>query len=538
MRVRTIIGMLECSSHAVTDEGLLDRDVVVWTSGMSSVGSAPSEVSSILVLARFGESAAQRDRGYEEGVLLVHVPLGDDESLDDVCVPPHGVVYVTSERSYHEFLDAFRRLPEQCALLSLRRVRLHDAFLHSYDLQQFADKAAPIIGNPLLITNSDHRLLANAGSIPEGRADVEEVIECGYLSDGVNAELESNGIIHDVRVSRHAVLTASPRFGERWAHSIVYVHQMEVGRLDVLENEKPITPTDLELIDYAGSLVGVMVERLGVAGERVGAGSSVLRDLISGTFLNEETIRSQVALTQLPLGESYVMLAVVGQRGAGSDYYTRAGRLVSDAIHRCLWTVDGNVLAVIVPVSRSVAVGYDDYERARTLLMLNRRFRSVLEHNDMYAYVSEPFTALSMTAGRFSQCMELLDAVGESQTRRIRYFWEDRFTVMACSAKSFEKMDALIDKRVIAMKVYDQRHGTKYLETAIMSVSHPGSPAEAADALNVHRNTYFYRVNKVRELFFLDLKDGDDRLALAFTVRVLEGLGERFFIDPNDYVTE
>ena len=143
-----------------------------------------------------------------------------------------------------------------------------------------------------------------------------------------------------------------------------------------------------------------------------------------------------------------------------------------------------------------------------------------------------------MTAGRFSQCMELLDAVGESQTRRIRYFWEDRFTVMACNAKSFEKMDALIDKRVIAMKVYDQRHGTKYLETAIMSVSHPGSPAEAADALNVHRNTYFYRVNKVRELFFLDLKDGDDRLALAFTVRVLEGLGERFFIDPNDYVTE
>ena len=87
MRVRTIIGMLECSSHAVTDEGLLDRDVVVWTSGMSSVGSAPSEVSSILVLARFGESAAQRDRGYEEGVLLVHVPLGDDESLERTFLP-------------------------------------------------------------------------------------------------------------------------------------------------------------------------------------------------------------------------------------------------------------------------------------------------------------------------------------------------------------------------------------------------------------------------------------------------------------------
>lgn len=59
-----------------------------------------------------------------------------------------------------------------------------------------------------------------------------------------------------------------------------------------------------------------------------------------------------------------------------------------------------------------------------------------------------------------------------------------------------------------------------------MSVRFPGSPAEAAEALSVHRNTYFYRVNKIGELFQLDLKDGDDRLALSFTARILEALGE------------
>ena len=55
-----------------------------------------------------------------------------------------------------------------------------------------------------------------------------------------------------------------------------------------------------------------------------------------------------------------------------------------------------------------------------------------------------------------------------------------------------------------------------------MSVRFPGSPAEAASALSVHRNTYFYRMNKVKELFFVDLKDGEDRLALSFTAQVLE----------------
>ena len=242
-----------------------------------------------------------------------------------------------------------------------------------------------------------------------------------------------------------------------------------------------------------------------------------------------------ITLTRLPLGETYVMLAVAGQLGAGSDYYTRAGRMLEATMRLCLWTVEGNILAVLVPVGKNATVGYDDYSRTRKALLTNRRLRAVLENNDMYAYASEPFNELGMAAGRFSQCIELMDAVGEEKCGHVRLFWEERFRVLACSAKTFDQMEAMIDKRVVAMRLYDQEHGTQYLETAIMSVSHPGSPAEAANALNVHRNTYFYRVNKVRELFYLDLKDGDDRLAVAFTTHIMEGLGNRFYVDLSGY---
>lgn len=530
MRVRTIVDTLGCLSFSTPDEGIMDRDVIVHT------GSVPTGCAdSLLFLVPFGGRLPWRERTRDEGILLVHVPMMQGETLDDLKHPPAGVVFVASSRPYDEFLSAFKSLPQACALLSLRRSQLHTAFLHSYDVRQFAEKAQPIIGNPLLITNSDHRLLASAGSIPDDREDVREVIEHGYVSNSVQSDLESDGIIRDVRLRRHAVLTEDPRFGQRWVHSIVYVHHMEMGRFDVLESDNPITPLDLELIDYAGTLVGVMIERLGVAGGRVGSGSSVLRDLINGSFINEETMRSQMSLTRLPLGETYVMLAVVGQRGAGPDYYTRAGRMVAETMRLCLWTVEGNILAVLAPVGKSPAAGYDGYLRARKALLSNRRLRSVLENNDMYAYASEPFEELGMAAGRFSQCVELMDAVGEERTGRIRLFWEERFRVLACSAKSFDQMEAMIDKRVVAMLLYDRDHGTQYLDTAVMSVSCPGSPAEAADALNVHRNTYFYRVNKVRELFYLDLKDGDDRLAVAFTTRILEGLDNRFHVDLNGY---
>jgi DNA-binding PucR family transcriptional regulator len=91
----------------------------------------------------------------------------------------------------------------------------------------------------------------------------------------------------------------------------------------------------------------------------------------------------------------------------------------------------------------------------------------------------------------------------------------------------------LLDKRVIAMQLYDADHGTAYLETAVRTVEFPGSPAEAAKALNVHRNTYFYRVNKIAELFLLDLKRGEDRLAVAFSTRFMEGMGDQMFYDVD-----
>lgn len=530
MRVRTIVDLLGGLSVSMSDEALLDRDVVA-SFGPVADGCPECSVS----LVPFGAESAWRKRADGEGMLLVHVPMGEGESLDDLRVPPPGVVLVASDRPYEEFLDAFRRLPELCSVLSLRRAQLHEAFLHSYDVQQFVNRAIEVIGNPIIVTNSDHRLLASAGEFPKDRDDVNEVVSHGYVSDSVKADLEADGVIRDVRLRRHAVLTQNPRFGERWAHSIVYVHHMELGRFDVFESSRPITPMDLELIDYAGSLVGVLIERLGMAGERVGAGSSVLRDLITNSFVNERTMRAQVSLTRLPLDESYVMLAVVGQRGAGPDYYTRAGRLVGGAVRTCLWTVQGNVLAVLLPLGKSTVAGYDDYERARRMLQRNRRLRVVLQNNDMRAYVSEPFTDLSQSAGRFGQAIELMDAVGEDRDSWARFYWEDRFRVLARTAKTFDQMDAMLDKRVIAMALYDREHGTQYFDTAIMSVRCPGSPAEAAEALNVHRNTYFYRVNKVRELFFLDLKDGEDRIALAFTARIMEGLGDSFHLDVSDY---
>ena len=49
----------------------------------------------------------------------------------------------------------------------------------------------------------------------------------------------------------------------------------------------------------------------------------------------------------------------------------------------------------------------------------------------------------------------------------------------------------------------------------------------------MHRNTYFYRVNKIAEMFFIDLKNDDDRLAVAFFTHFLSGVGHDLLFDVS-----
>lgn len=522
MRLRTVLAELGVRD-AVVAESALEEDVIAGDLGP---GATPGVTVAALVGAdRFLAQGGSVPEGF---VVLVHC---GDEVPAGLARPQKGVVAFADPRPHAELERLFSRLPGRIALLDARRERLFRAFRGSYDLRQFAQRAHDVIGNPLMIVNSDRRLLATAGEFPADRRDVLDELTQGYISEEVDRQLQADGIIDDVRRAHHAIISDNPRFGQRWVTAIVSYHHLEMGRLDVLETDRAIDDLDLEVIDFACSLAGIMIDRLGLAGERADAGSSVLADMLSNTFHNEKTMRAQLSLTDLPLDDAYILLAVQGNAMSGPDYHRRVGRLVSRALGRCLWTSHGECVCVLLPIGRSEVSGFDGYERTEHLLGINGEFLAALDHNALVCCVSEPFQQLGFVSSRLGQCLSLLECgAGE----RLRYFWRLRYEALAANAPSFAQVDMMLDKRVVAMQQYDDDHGTQYLDTAVMSVRHPGSPAEVASILNVHRNTYFYRVNKIRELFFLDLKTGEDRLAVAFSARIMGGMGERLHVATDE----
>ncbi|HQQ89484.1 MAG TPA: helix-turn-helix domain-containing protein [Oscillospiraceae bacterium] len=51
---------------------------------------------------------------------------------------------------------------------------------------------------------------------------------------------------------------------------------------------------------------------------------------------------------------------------------------------------------------------------------------------------------------------------------------------------------------------------------------HVDDPVSAARELHIHRNTLLYRINKIRELTEIDLRDGDERLKIQLYLKFLK----------------
>ena len=521
MKLRTVLGELGVTDFESGSGVNLDGEVIVFPRNEFS-----SPIPEQLVLAAEGDSVNTESF---PGLTLIYCGPGP---LDDSCRPAPRTIRIACDLSRDELQQKFVHLPELHIYLDLQRKRIFSAFQSSYDIQHYADRIFEVMGNPLMVVNSDRRLLASSGSFPENREDVLEEINQGYVLEEVDAEMERAGILDDVRHAGHSIISENERFGQRWVTSIITYHHMEMGRFDMLEQDRVVRDSDLELIDFAGSLAGIMIDRLGIAGERAGSGSTVLDDLLNATFANDKTMRAQLALSSMPLDDTYVFVELVGEREIPRAHLQRMASRVSGAFRNSLWTIRDGTLVVLVALGPRTCSGWDCYDRAERILGQRKRLISTLERNGLRAYVSDPFEQIGLAPERHQQVRDLLNAHVDDDGL-IVYFWHHRYAVLASLCNTFGQVDMMLDKRVIAMSMYDQDHGTAYLETAFQTVHYPGSPAEAAKALNVHRNTYFYRVNKIQELFYLDLRSGEDRLAVAFYIRYLEGMDNRLMINVD-----
>jgi hypothetical protein len=88
-----------------------------------------------------------------------------------------------------------------------------------------------------------------------------------------------------------------------------------------------------------------------------------------------------------------------------------------------------------------------------------------------------------------------------------------------------EREPGLTDGRVSALAEQDATKGTSWIPTLRAYFDAFGDMASAAAAVNIHPNTFRYRLRRITDVFGLDLDDPDERLVAEMQLRFLDRRG-------------
>lgn len=124
-------------------------------------------------------------------------------------------------------------------------------------------------------------------------------------------------------------------------------------------------------------------------------------------------------------------------------------------------------------------------------------------------------------------------------TGKVVFFGDLGLYRMLFSITEKDELRAFHDEMLGKLIAYDDHNRAELIPTLAAYFASRNSPTEAAERMHLHRNTFLYRLNRIREITGLDLDDAETRLALHLALRVGDTLqaqsGSRRDSDPTPH---
>jgi hypothetical protein len=391
-----------------------------------------------------------------------------------------------------------------------------DAALDLFDL---ADSLAGVLQAPLTIEDTTSRVLAfsrDQTETDDGRRQTilgmrvpDAYRELGPFGDAHSEILSSD---FPVRVDR--VPGARPRWAQRIA-----VGGEVLGSIWVIKDEA-LTDDQRSALLESARMVGLALVRARVAAAtEQRARSSAVAELLAGGG------RARRAASQLGYGSQPLLVVAIGALGTADDatMLTEAERRtrslqthLSAVAPRAVAALRGSVTFVVAPLRANA-------DRASFTALVADFAARLRGGHPLRAGVGSVVTDPSDLAHSRDEAEAALRVLMDdpSDDRRIATLdevWVGNVILSIGDALAIDRRKPM--PGLLRLLEYDRDHQGALLLTLRAWLDAFGDVAKAAERVNVHKNTFRYRMSRIEEVGELSLDDPETRLAIQLQLRV------------------
>lgn len=424
----------------------------------------------------------------------------------------YGVIRLEADMSAYELMNLIQKIFD---FYDQWEEVLHMASDEEISLQALLDESVSIFGNPLTVSSADFFLLAYSGIMEESE-ELRELLEPNNLFEYCTA-FKQDEEYNRARYYHHAFLYPEYITGYRNLCVNIFDHGVYTYRIAIPEVCDCFRPGLKELLEYmAGFVEKILKNRYQTGDGQV----NTLHRTLAGAL--EETNPDVEQVTQRLVGygwspdHRYVCLdfqtAMLDQQNLTVNFICRhIESLISNA---CAFPYQEEIV-VFVNLTRFGGNTEDVYRKI--LIFLRDSF--------LKAGISRTFEGFQDLPYFYRQAAAALKTGSRYHSYQWAHYFEDTAVLyMLEHALGEFPAKSCCSEKVLMLRRYDEEHQTEFYRTLKVYLENNENAVQSARELFIHRSTFLYRLERIREMTGMDLGDKDQRLYLQMSFQILEML--------------
>jgi sugar diacid utilization regulator len=391
---------------------------------------------------------------------------------------------------------------------------LMEALNSGRGLQNLIDTAFSMLKSPIIVVDSAYKILAMSSTVIESRPDLEQQRELGHMMDENLKSLRQERVYEKTRQIKYPYYSVEPMTKTGWLNTLIYAFGIEAAEMGVMEHDREFTHYDYELTHFLSQLISLELQKNDFyKNNQALMHSTLLADLLGGR-LRDTTALSRARQLGWSLTETMYVLTIFDRNYGVSDH---KAQVICDHIHTIYqnsrWVILESKIVFLLILGREEKDTADGWQPLKEYLSANK----------LTASASDCFSDLFAVRWKYAQCEAAYSLGSQLKPGAELYFYKD-YQVHHVGSIVLKEHPAsiLYHPGVIAMDKYDRENGTEFVATLKEYFREVNDPGGAAKNLYIHKNTLFYRINKAKELFDLDISDGYERLRIYMTMIFME----------------
>ncbi|MDR3364299.1 MAG: helix-turn-helix domain-containing protein [Clostridiales Family XIII bacterium] len=418
-------------------------------------------------------------------------------------------VFIAEEGVSLSFLhNALQRVFERYDLWSSE---LRDVLNEGSNVQAMIDIGTRALENPLILQDSNFSVIAVATEYA-GNPSLEPILDSNNIPYLMMADRSS----YDRADERSSVVPLQIT-GRHALYQNIFQQGRFQYRLLVLEMGGEFHPSTATLLEFISGYVQLAIGFVVDESKESQALPFVMKSILSGEYKDAGFIEQRLGEFGWLPGHSYVCAKIYAEL---ADYRNRTMRFMSDRI--------GVIFpeACIFEYENSIAAFFDLSLSSFGIANVEKSMKSFLQDNNMKAGLSNTFAGFEYLRQYYMQAGEAL----KLGPRLKPYQWlhrfsdvKEQFILESCTESLPARM--ICEPGLLRLRDYDEKHKQDLYHTLYVYLKNNRKAVAAAKELYIHRSTFLYRLDRIREIMGQSFENENNQWYLLLSYKLLEREG-------------